>query len=126
MLARVSEPQRIGGSDRLPTWRIVLSEDPSAEWRGRFLEQAHKAGIFYRAQITVESAALVFDLERPALRLACEKIDLWIAEANGAPSSAPRGLTILVVDAEGRRHAARRLPSAAASANLAPWQPSYP
>ena len=98
MLARVSEPQRIGGSDRLPTWRVVLSEDPSAEWRRRFLEQAHKGGIFYRAQITVESAALVFDLERPVLGLACEKIDQWIAEANGAPSSTPRGLTILVVD----------------------------
>jgi CheY-like chemotaxis protein len=98
MLARVSEPQRIGGSDRLPTWRIVLSEDPSAEWRQRFLERAHKGGIFYRAQIAVESAAVVFDLERPVLGLACEKIDQWIAEANGAPSSAPRGITILVVD----------------------------
>jgi CheY-like chemotaxis protein len=98
MLARVNEPQRIGGSDRLPTWRVVLSEDPSAEWRRRFLEQAQKGGIFYRAQIRVESAALVFDLERPVLGLACEKIDQWIAEANGAPSSAPRGITILVVD----------------------------
>src|SRR5712692_9410757 len=98
MLARASEPQRIGGSDRLPTWHIVLSEDPSAEWRRRFLEQAHRGGIFYRPQITVESAALVFDLERPVLGLACEKIDQLNAEANGAPSTSPRGITILVVD----------------------------
>ncbi len=98
MPARVGEPQRIGGSDRLPTWRIVLSEDPSAEWRRRFLEQAHTGGIFSRAQIRVESAALIFDLEQPVVGLACEKIDQWIAEANRVPASAPRGLTILVVD----------------------------
>jgi len=93
MLARVSEPHRVGGSDRLPTWRIVLNKDPSVEWRWRFLEQAQKGGIFSGAQIRVESAALIFDLERPVLGLACEKIDQWIAAVNGQPSPAPRGLT---------------------------------
>ena len=38
MPTRIGEPERIGGSDRLPTWRLQLSEDPSPEWRRRFLE----------------------------------------------------------------------------------------
>jgi len=51
---------------------------------------------------------VVFEIERSALALACEKIDQWIARANGeAPSSraqsrtespVPRARTILVVD----------------------------
>jgi CheY-like chemotaxis protein len=58
--------------------------------------------------MTVASAALVFEIERSALALACEKIDEWIALANGestasqAPSptasGTPRAPTILVVD----------------------------
>ncbi len=98
MLTRVGEPQRIGGSDRLPTWRIVLSDEPSVEWRRRFMRCAHEGGIFYGPQIVVESAALVFDLERPALGLACKKIDQWIVQANGVPSPVPPVVTILVVD----------------------------
>jgi CheY-like chemotaxis protein len=105
---RVGEPQHIGGSERLPTWRIDLSEDPSPEWRRQFLRDAQASGIFSGAQITVASRMVVFEIERSALTLACEKIDQWIARANGeAPSSraqsrtespVPRTRTILVVD----------------------------
>ncbi len=105
---RVGEAERVGGSDRLPTWRIVLSEDPSPEWRRQFLRDAQASGIFSGAQMTVASAMLVFEIERSALALACEQIDQWIAQANGeAPSSSaqsrtespvPRAPTILVVD----------------------------
>ena len=108
MPTRVGEPQHIGGSDRLPTWFISLSEDPSAEWRQRFHRCAQASGIFSGAQLTVISAALVFEMERSALTLACEQIDDWIAQANGeAPfsvaqsrteSPGPRVSTILVVD----------------------------
>jgi two-component system, cell cycle sensor histidine kinase and response regulator CckA len=58
--------------------------------------------------MTVASAALVFEIERSAFALACEKIDEWIAQANGetplsnaqspTESPAPRPSTILVVD----------------------------
>jgi CheY-like chemotaxis protein len=105
---RVGEPQHIGGSERLPTWRIALSEDPGPEWRRQFLRDAQASGIFAGAQITVASRMVVFEIERSALALACEKIDQWIARANGeAPSSraqsrtespVPRARTILVVD----------------------------
>jgi CheY-like chemotaxis protein len=108
MPTRVGEPQHIGGSDRLPTWFISLSEDPSAEWRQRFLRCAHASGIFSGARLTIVSSALVFEMERSALRLACEQIDGWIAQANSEPSSfeaqacadSPvlRVSTILVVD----------------------------
>jgi CheY-like chemotaxis protein len=58
--------------------------------------------------MTIVAASLVFEIERSALALACEKIDEWIAQTNGetpvphassprAPS-APRPSTILVVD----------------------------
>lgn len=105
---RVSEPQHIGGSERLPTWRIVLSEDPSPEWRRQFLRDAQASGIFSGVPLAVASRMVVFEIERSALALACEKIDQWIAEANGeAPSASaqsrtespvPRTPTILVVD----------------------------
>ncbi len=105
---RVSEPQHIGGSERLPTWLISLSEDPSAEWRQRFFRCAQASGIFSGARLSAVSAAFVFEMERSALTLACEQIDEWIAQANGeAPSSrapsrtespVPRAPTILVVD----------------------------
>jgi len=78
------------------------------ECRRRFLRSAHASGIFYDAQMTFASAALVFAMERPAIGLACEQIDQWIAQANGEPSlvsgqvrahsPAPRAPTILVVD----------------------------
>jgi CheY-like chemotaxis protein len=56
----------------------------------------------------VETAGLVFALERSALRLACEHIDQWIVQANDEMSRLtgqsrarvpePRSRTILVVD----------------------------
>src|SRR5229473_7758727 len=95
---RVGEPQHIGGSDRLPTWGIALSEDPSPEWRRQFLRYAQASGIFSGAQLTVASRMVVFEIERSALALACEKIDQWIAHANGELSAAPRVTTVLVVD----------------------------
>ncbi len=108
MPTRAGEPQHIGGSERLPTWFVSLSEDPSAEWRQRFLRCAQPSGIFSGAHLTVVSGALVFEMERSALTLACEQIDDWIAQANGeAPfsvaqsrteSPGPRVSTILVVD----------------------------
>jgi len=98
MLNRTSEPEQIGGSDRIPTWRVSLSKDPDAEWRRRFLKAAHASDIFYDARITVADAAIIFEIERPALALACERIDEWIVHANGEPSAAPRVTTVLVVD----------------------------
>src|SRR6266849_8305537 len=91
---RVGEPQHIGGSDRLPTWGIALSEDPSPEWRRQFLRYAQASGIFSGAQLAVASRMVVFEIERSALALACEKIDQWIAQANGeAPSSSAQSRT---------------------------------
>lgn len=108
MPKRVGEPQQIGGSERVPTWLITLSEEPSADWRRRFLQYAHAGGIFSGAQMKVETAGLVFALERSALRLACEHIDQWIVQANDEMSRLtgqsraqvpePRSRTILVVD----------------------------
>jgi len=103
MPLRIGEPQRLGGSERLPAWRVTLSEDPSTEWRREFLGQALASGIFQNGQIAVEAGALVFELERSALAVACEMVDQWIAHANGdqSPDGAPSGqhvTTILVVD----------------------------
>lgn len=104
MPARIGEPRRIGGSDHLPTWQVSLSNDPSPDWRWQFLQHAHTDGFFSGRRIAVEAVALVFEIERPALALACEKIDLWIVLANGRLSEASEdGIpqdqrTILVVD----------------------------
>lgn len=99
---RVSEPQHLGGSERL------LSEDPSPAWRRQFLRSGQESGIFSGVQFTVASGMVVFEIERSALALTCEKMDQWIAHANGeAPSSGapsrtespvPRTPTIVVVD----------------------------
>src|SRR5215831_4324327 len=101
MPTRIGEPERVGGSDRLPTWRLQLSEDPSPEWRRRFLEAIHADGLFIDRRIAVEGATIVFEVERPSFALACEHIDQWIAKAGGEPTFAPPALalpTILVVD----------------------------
>jgi len=101
MPTRIGEPERIGGSDRLPTWRLQLSENPSPEWRRRFLEAIHVDGLFTDRRIAVEGATIVFEVERPSFALACEHIDQWIAKAGGEPAPAPpaRALpTILIVD----------------------------
>jgi CheY-like chemotaxis protein len=98
MLNRTSEPERIGGSDRIPTWRVSLSENPDAEWRRQFLQAADASDILFDARITVAGAAIIFDLERPALAFACERIDEWIVHANGEPLAAPHVTTVLVVD----------------------------
>jgi CheY-like chemotaxis protein len=101
MPTRIGEPERIGGSDRLPTWRVQLSEDPSPEWRRRFREAIHADGLFTGRRIAVEGATIVFEVERPSFALACEHIDQWIAKAGGEPAPSPpaRALpTILVVD----------------------------
>jgi len=101
MPTRIGEPERIGGSDRLPTWRLQLSEDPSPEWRRRFLEAIHADGLFTDRRIAVEGATIVFEVERPSFALACEHIDQWIARARGEPTSAlaaPALPTILIVD----------------------------
>jgi hypothetical protein len=80
----IGDPQPIGARDRLVgRWLVPLSEDPSPEWRRQFLEAAHASGLFYGDQMTVASAALLFEIERSALALACEKIDEWIVQANG-------------------------------------------
>jgi len=103
MPRRIGEPQRFGGSERLPAWRVDLSEDPSAEWRREFLRHALASGIFQNGQIAVEAGALVFELERSALSVTCDMLDQWIARANGneVPEDAPAGAqvtTILIVD----------------------------
>jgi CheY-like chemotaxis protein len=101
---RVGEPQRTGGSERLPTWRIPLTEEPSAQWRRELLGYALQSGIFSRGQIAVEVDALVFQVERSALPVALEQIDQWIGQANGdtssraSDSSGSGGPSILVVD----------------------------
>ena len=100
MPTRIGEAERIGGSDRLPIWRIALSEEPTAEWRRRFLRLAHEGGIFHGPQIRVEAGTLVFEIEPSALRLACDKIDQWIAGTNGVPVAVPTANAILVVDDE--------------------------
>jgi len=98
MLNRTSEPERIGWGDRIPTWRVSLSENPDSEWRRQFLQAADASDILRDARITVAGAAIIFDIERPALALACERIDEWIVHANGEPSVAPLVTTVLVVD----------------------------
>ena len=103
MPRRIGEPQRFGGSERLPAWRVDLSEHPSAEWRREFLRHALASGIFQSGQIAVEVGALVFELERSALPVTCDMLDQWIARANGneVPEDAPAGAqvtTILIVD----------------------------
>lgn len=110
MPRRVGDPQPLGPRDRhLGRWIVPLSEDPSPAWRRQFLQAAHASGLFYGDRMTVASAALVFEIERSALALACERMDEWIALANGEPpvpqvapsptaSPTPRAPTILVVD----------------------------
>jgi CheY-like chemotaxis protein len=107
-LTRVGDPQQIGGPDRFASWRVALSEDPSPEWRRQFLLYAYGSGLFDQRQMRVASGALIFVIERSALALTCEKIDEWIAQANGetVASSVTPGIdsrepdtpTILVVD----------------------------
>ncbi len=104
MARRVGAPERISGFGQIPAWRVPLSEEPDAQWRLRFLERAHTSGLFHRSAISIESATLVFEIEAPALAQACERIDEWIAEANGetprvqAPTQ--QATTVLVVDDE--------------------------
>ena len=100
MTRRLGEPQRLGGSERLPAWRLDLSEEPTAEWRREFLRQALASGIFQNGQIAVEGGALVFELERSALAVTRDMVDQWIAQANGEePSLAGENVaTILIVD----------------------------
>ena len=102
MPTRSGEPQRISGFDRAPAWRVLLSEEPDPQWRSRFLERARASGIFHRSEISIDAGALVFEIEASALTQACEKIDEWIAEANGEAPHAlvvPRqATTVLVVD----------------------------
>ena len=86
MPRRLGEPQRLGGSERLPAWRVDLSEEPTAEWRREFLRHALASGIFQNGQIAVEAGALVFELERSALAVARDMLDQWIARANGEVS----------------------------------------
>lgn len=100
MPRRLGEPQRLGGSERLPAWRLDLSEEPTAEWRREFLRQALASGIFQNGQIAVEGGALVFELERSALAVTRDMLDQWIAQANGEETS-PAGehvATVLIVD----------------------------
>ena len=87
MPRRLGEPQRLGGSERLPAWRVDLSEEPTAEWRREFLRQALASGIFQNGQIAVEGGALVFELERSALAVTRDLLDQWIARANGEVSA---------------------------------------
>ncbi len=97
----------MGGTDLLPVWRVPLSGEPDAAWCRRFVLVAHIDGLFAGRRITFEGAALVFEIERAALTLACREIDRWIADANGEVSAPPdptpelssKG-TILVVDDE--------------------------
>jgi CheY-like chemotaxis protein len=91
MPTRIGAPERIGGSDQLPTWRLPLSEDPTPEWRRRFLEVVHADGLFSGRRIAVEGATIIFEVERPSFALVCQHIDQSIAKATGEPS-------ILIVD----------------------------
>ena len=92
MPRRTGEPQRLGGSERLPAWRVSLSEEPTAEWRREFLRHALASGIFQKGQIAVEADALVFELERSALTVTCDMLDQWIARANGGAEGGPPGV----------------------------------
>jgi len=105
MPSRLGEPRRVGGSDQIPTWFIGLSDDLRREWRHHFLSAARASGLFHGIRVGV--AAIVFGIEPSALSFACEKIDHWIAQANGATASSatasPAQLsvpvaTIMVVD----------------------------
>jgi CheY-like chemotaxis protein len=100
MPRRLGEPQRLGGSERLPAWRVDLSEEPTAEWRREFLRHALASGIFQNGQIAVEAGGLVFELERSALAVARDMLDQWIAQANGEETSlaGEHVATILIVD----------------------------
>src|ERR1044071_25770 len=103
MPRRTGEPQRLGGSERLPAWRVSLSVEPTAEWRREFLRHALASGIFQKGQIAVEADALVFELERSALTVTCDMLDQWIARASGeagAEGGPPGGhaTTILIGD----------------------------
>jgi hypothetical protein len=85
MPSRIGEPQRVGGSDQIPTWLVGLSEDLHPEWRHHFLRAARASGLFHGIKAGV--AGIVFGIEPSALSLACEKIDDWIAQANRATSA---------------------------------------
>jgi CheY-like chemotaxis protein len=101
MPTRIGTPERIGGSDQLPTWRLPLSENPTSEWRRRFLEIVHADGLFSDRRIAVEGATIVFEVERASFALACEHIDRSIAKASGEPAPtapAEASPSILVVD----------------------------
>src|SRR5262249_56436272 len=93
--------ERMGGSDRLQTGRLPLSESPTPEWHRRFLEIVHADGLFSGRRIAVEGATIIFEVERPSFALVCEHIDQSIAKANGEPAPAapaPASPSILVVD----------------------------
>src|SRR5712691_6582726 len=101
MARRVGVPEQISGFGRVPAWRVPLNEEPDVQWRSRFLERARTSGLFHRSAISIESATLVFEIEASALTPPCERIDEWIAEANGettrvqAPTrQATRGLGV--------------------------------
>jgi CheY-like chemotaxis protein len=103
MPRRTGEPQRLGGSERLPAWRVSLSEEPTAEWRREFLRLALTSGIFQNGQIAVEADALVFELEQSALGVTCDMLDQWIVRAHGkgvaeAGRAGEHVATILIVD----------------------------
>ena len=101
MPTRIGAPERIGGSDQLPTWRLPLSETPTPEWRRRFLEIVHADGLFSGRRIAVEGATIVFEVERPSFAIACEHIDESIAKVSDEPAPAAQAQappSILVVD----------------------------
>jgi len=101
MPTRIGAPERIGGSDQLPTWRLPLSEDPTPEWRRRFLEVVHADGLFSGRRIAVEGATIIFEVERPSFALVCQHIDQSIAKATGEPAPAAPAQaspSILIVD----------------------------
>src|SRR5215470_3393096 len=106
MPLRVGDLERIGGGDSLPIWRLPLSEEPRREWRRQLLEWIRGDGLFADRRVSLEVCAIVFEMEGSAAVLALEKLDHWIARANGSTSPTPTGhvaprpseQTILVVD----------------------------
>ena len=84
MIRRVTAPEKISAVDPVLTWRVALNEPPSRIWRHRFLDHACEPGLFFDSGIRIDDAAMIFELERAALRTGLERIDAWIGEANAA------------------------------------------
>src|SRR5262249_31614877 len=98
---RIGAPERIGGSDQLPTWRLPLSENPTPEWRRRFLQVVHADGLCSGPRTPVEARPSVLEAGRPSSALVFNHTNRSTARAPGDPPPAvpaQASPSILVVD----------------------------